>query len=154
MWWTATEDSKCLEAVYYSGDRLHKWKVVDRLRWRKWKGASGAIAHHTSAELHRQQHQTVSRIFSVVFSNQCGTDPASKQPACCCVASFKACAVHPKVQININCLFETVRGNCYGTITNLSSLNWFFMKTWSVHSVFLKIHAWFTCPKAVIDWLN
>ena len=24
MWWKATEGSKCLEAVYYSGDRPHK----------------------------------------------------------------------------------------------------------------------------------
>ena len=47
MWWKATENSKYLEAVYYSGNRPRKWRVFERLRWRKWKGTSGAIAYHT-----------------------------------------------------------------------------------------------------------
>ena len=32
MWWKATEGSKCLEVVYYSGGRPRKSKVAGRLR--------------------------------------------------------------------------------------------------------------------------
>ena len=65
---------------FYSDDRPRKWKVAERLRWRRWKGALGAVAN-------RQRNSTDNikqfpRISSVVFSNQYGTDPASKQPSC------------------------------------------------------------------------
>ena len=67
MWWTATEGGKCWEAVIYSGDRPRKWKVTERLRWRKLKGASGAIAHQFSTDSNMKQFPW---IFSVVFSEQ------------------------------------------------------------------------------------
>ena len=33
MCWKATDGNKCLEAVYFSGDRPRKRKVAERLRW-------------------------------------------------------------------------------------------------------------------------
>ena len=72
-----------------------KWKVAERLRWRKWKGAS-EVSHITHQQNSTADNtiQQFPKIFSVVFSDQCGTDPASKQPSCCCDKQFPQLSSH------------------------------------------------------------
>ena len=105
IWWEETEGSKCWEAVYFPDDRPRKWKVAEQLRWWKWKEALGAIAHYQPNSTYNNIKQ-IPRIFSVVFSNQYRTDPASSSYHAFTVTisttvksrlvSFNDSAVHPK----------------------------------------------------------
>ena len=57
--------------------------------------------HRELSHITHQQNSTDNnikqfpRIFNMVFSNQCGTDPASKQPSCgCCGKQFPPLPSH------------------------------------------------------------
>ena len=94
-----------LRGSLFSGDRPRKWKVAEQLRWWKWKEALGAIAHYQPNSTYNNIKQ-IPRIFSVVFSNQYRTDPASSSYHAFTVTisttvksrlvSFNDSAVHPK----------------------------------------------------------
>ena len=94
------------------------------------------MEHHYEQNSTDNNIKQFPRIFALVFSNQCGTDPASKQPSrfyvnnfrnCVksCLASFKDSVVHPEVQININCLFKvtiTEQLTTYHRLTDFHTL--------------------------------
>ena len=87
IWWKETEGSKWWEAVYYSGDRLRNTKVAERLWWRKWKGASGAmIIAHYQRNFTEKNIKQFPRIFSMMFSNKCNqrNQHASMDDVCSC----------------------------------------------------------------------
>ena len=150
------------------------------------KEVKGSIGSHRRlwAERHGQQHQKVSRISSVVFFNQHVIDPASKQPSCFYgkkipttvksrLPSFKVSAVHSKIPITINCLFEGTITEQYQTdhgltdfwcsqFNNLISSKRFPKKIrpslYTYHKIVIdcwfKLNIWATVWKSLQSWLS
>ena len=136
MWWKATEGSECLEAVYYSGDRPHKWKVAERLYD---EGNEREHRRYRTSHISRTPRQiTTSNSFLrfSVWSFPTSAEQIQQASSRLAVAinNFHNCQVtfsvikgqrgSPKSSDHHKL---SVRGNYYGSISNLSTLNWFFM---------------------------
>ena len=134
MWWKATEGSECLEAVYYSGDRPHKCKVAERNDYDEGNEREHR-RYRTSRHISRTPRQiTTSNSFLrfSVWSFPTSTEQIQQASSHLAVAinNFHNCQVtfsvikgqrgSPKSSDQHKL---SVRGNYYGTISNLSSLN-------------------------------
>ena len=82
MWWKATEGSKRLEAVYYSGDRLYNSNEkssidCDEGNEREHRELSHITHQHNSAENNIKQFRSAltvcSRLFEVTITEQLQT---------------------------------------------------------------------------------